>query len=108
MLFVDNTFEQKKIIFPRTCLPVFSSKIERDNILAISKKLESHVEALKVQTMFRGSSFCIYFRISDDCISELGTEPPFRATSFSGMFKVVLSEPPFWDQPYLMEFHVFL
>ena len=29
-----------------------------------------------------------------------GTEPPFRANLLVGMLKVVLSEPPFRDQPY--------
>ena len=31
----------------------------------------------------------------------LGTDPPFRANLLSGMFKVVLSEPPYRVQPYL-------
>ena len=30
-----------------------------------------------------------------------GTEPPFRANLLFGMLKVVLSEPPFRDQPYI-------
>ena len=30
-----------------------------------------------------------------------GTKPPFRANLLSGTLKVVMSEPPFRDQPYL-------
>ena len=62
---------------------------EKQLVCAISKKLKPHLEG-------RDS---LYFMIINDYISNEQNLVLGR-TSFSGMFKLFLSQPPFWVQPY--------
>ena len=45
----------------------------------------------------------IDFLLKSNIFNFGGTEPPFRASLLFGMLKVVLSEPPFRDQPYILK-----